>query len=407
MANFSYRGRGPDGALVEGRLEGHNAEAVAGQLLGLGITPIRITEASESTEATGSNWLDSLGRRSVGLDDLIVFTRQLYSLVRAGVPITRGLRGLAETSRNHVLRDTLFGVVNNLESGHDLSSSLAQHPLVFKPILVSTVRVGENTGRLDEALLRVSNYLQVEKDTRERIKSALRYPSFVLLAIGIAIGIINVWVIPAFAGVFQRAQVELPWATQLLISTSGFFVTWWPLMLAVLALAGVGLKLWVGTDDGRYQWDRFRFRLPVVGEIIQQATLARFARGFSMSLRSGVPLIQGLTVVARAVDNQYLARHILAMRSGVERGDTLTRTAAGTGLFTPLVIQMMAVGEETGQINDLLDEVAGFYERDVDYAIQNLGSAIEPILLLAVGAMVLILALGVFLPMWDLSTTFR
>jgi MSHA biogenesis protein MshG len=299
--------------------------------------------------------------------------------------------------------EVLEEITSDLESGRELSTALARFPRIFSTLFQSMVRVGENTGQLDETFLRIGQYLELEKETRERVKSALRYPTIVIVAIALAIGIINVLVIPAFAQVFSRWSMELPWATRILISTSDFFVAYWVHLLVAAGIGVFALRRYLATDHGRYRWDKLKLRLPVVGSIIHRATLGRFARAFSISFRAGVPLIQSLTVISRALDNEYVGDRVLQMRNGIERGDTLTRTAASTGLFTPLVLQMMAVGEESGALDDLLEEVAGFYEREVDYELKNLSAAIEPILIVAVGVMVLMLALGVFLPMWDLA----
>jgi MSHA biogenesis protein MshG len=265
------------------------------------------------------------------------------------------------------------------------------------------VKVGEETGRLEESYFRISEYLAREKETRERIKAALRYPAFVIVAIVVAVGIINVKVIPAFAGLFAKAEVELPWQTRLLMTSSDFFVQWWILMLVGAIGLIIAARIYVKTENGRYQWDHYKLRIPIVGDIIYRATLARFARSFSMGLKSGVPLIQAMTVVSRAVDNEYIGDKIIGMRTGIERGESLTRTAGLTKMFTPLVIQMLSGGEETGQGDDMMVEGAEYYDREVDYDIKNLSSMIEPILIIAIGVMVLILALGVFLPMWDLA----
>ena len=242
-----------------------------------------------------------------------------------------------------------------------------------------------------------------EKETRERIKAALRYPTFVIVAIAIAIAVINIWVIPAFAGLFAKAGVELPWQTKLLMATSECFVQWWGFLLTIIIGVLITAKIYVQTENGRYQWDRYKLKIPLAGDIIFRATLARFARSFSMGLKSGVPLIQSMVVVSRSVGNEYISEKILDMRSGIERGESLTRTAGLTKMFTPLVIQMLSVGEETGKVDDMMEEVAEYYDREVDYDIKNLSASIEPILIIAIGIMVLILALGVFLPMWDMA----
>ncbi len=320
------------------------------------------------------------------------------------MPIIQAMTGLVRSTRNAGLVEVLKDVQTQIESGRELSACLARHPRVFSTLFVAVVRVGEKTGRLDDALWQLAQYLDLEKDTRERVKAALRYPAMVLIAIAVAMGILNVVVIPQFAALFARVNVELPLPTRILIGTSNLFVHYWPAMILGVLLIAVVARSWVATEPGRLAWDRFKLRLPLVGDILKRAALGRFARALSMALKSGVPLTQALNVVARAVDNTYIGSHILGMRTGVERGDTLSHTAAGTGIFSALVIQMLTVGEETGAIDQLMEEVAGFYEREVDYDIKNLSQTIEPVLIVCIGGMVLILALGIFLPMWDLAS---
>ncbi len=402
MPLYRYKARNSRGDAVSGELEAGTADAVAAQLLNSGITPVDISEVEVKRDVL-AEIKRNLGASDPTLDDLILFCRQMYTLTRAGVPLIRAITGLADTTRNVVLADALYEMRSELESGRELSLAMGQHDRIFTPLMISMVRVGENTGQLEEAFLQLSSYLEMERDTRTRVKMAMRYPAFVLFAISIAIAIVNVFVIPAFAKVFQGMNQELPWQTQLLINISSFTVAYWPYLLGLIAAAIIGIRYYVNTTEGKYKWDKLKLRLPIVGSIILRATLSRFSRSFAMSTRSGVPLIQALTVTARAVDNDYVAEKVLSMRNGVERGDSLTRTAAATAMFTPLVLQMFAVGEETGAVDDMLDEVAGFYEREVDYELKNLSSAIEPILIVAVGILVLILALGIFLPMWDLT----
>ena len=401
MAHFAYRGRNRKGEAIDGLLEAASAEAVAAELQNAGIVPVDIRETAPPKPA-GEFWR-RLRRRRPGLVDLIQFSRQLHTLLRAGVPIVRALQGLADNIDNPDFAEILREVTRDLESGHDLATALARHPRVFSDLFVSLVRVGEQTGRLDEALLRLSFYLEREKDTRERIKSAMRYPLFVITAIAVAMIIINLFVIPTFAAIFERFNAELPWQTQLLLAVSNFMIQWKWWLLGGTVLAVYGARLYVMTPQGRLLWDRLKLRLPLVGRILHETLLGRFANAFGMTLRSGVPLLQAITVVSRAVDNAWVERHILQMRGGIELGESLTRTAAETEMFTPLVLQMIAVGEETGAVDEMLENVAEFYDREVDYQLKNLSSAIEPILIIVIGAMVLILALGVFLPMWDLA----
>jgi len=407
MPLFAYKGRNTRGALVEGRVDAASMDEVASELMNTGITPIDIIQQGVGTVDASKTVLGYLRSRPPSLEDLILFTRQMYTLMRAGIPMVRAMVGLVQSTRNIQMAEALRDILANIESGRELASSLARHPGIFSTLYISMVRVGEESGRLDESFLRVAEYLHREKDIREQVRAALRYPVFVLTAIVIAIGIINIWVIPAFAKLFASAGAPLPWQTRVLIGTSNFFVTWWPVML-VLIIGGIwGLRYYINTEQGRYNWDRMKLRIPIVGGILHRAALARFARAFSMALSSGVPIIQAMTVVSRAVENEFIGDHILGMRNGIERGESLTRTATVTSMFTPLVLQMIAVGEETGQVDEVLAEVAGYYEREVDYDIKSLSAYIEPVMIVAIGVMVLILALGVFLPMWDLTRVIK
>ncbi len=402
MAQFEYKGRGRRGDLIKGTLEASSRDAVAAQLLTSGITPVDIQVAVTRVDVLAA-LREMLQPNKPSLDDLILLCRQMYTLIHAGVPIGQGLTGLVRSARNPVLGKVLAEIRTVLESGRELSTALAQHPQIFSSLFVNTVRIGESTGRLDDAFLRLSEYLERDRNTRAQIKSALRYPSFVISAIVAAIGVINVVVIPQFAQIFARAKVELPLPTRLLIGMSNFCTEYWGVMLCAGALAAFTFRAWIRSEQGRYRWDGIKLRLPLVGDIIHRATLGRFARGFAMSMAAGVPLTQALGVMAQAVDNEQVGERIRNIRTGVERGDTLTRSATATGMFTPLVLQMLAVGEETGAVDRMLAECASYYEREVDYDVKNLSSAIEPILIVVLAGFVLIFALGIFLPMWDLA----
>lgn len=260
------------------------------------------------------------------------------------------------------------------------------------------------TGMLDETFIRLYDHLEFERDMRERIRTAMRYPSFVIIAMAIAIVIINLFVIPAFAKVYAGFHAELPAITKMLIGFSSFMVNYWMLILAILVGAMLGFRFYINTTEGRYKWDRYKFKLPIVGAIILKATLSRFARSLALSFKSGMPILQGMNVVGMVVDNEFMRSRIEQMRDGVERGESILRTAVTAKVFNPVVLQMIAVGEETGDMDGMMFEVAEMYEREVKYEVATLSSKIEPILIVALGIMVLILALGVFLPMWDLGT---
>jgi MSHA biogenesis protein MshG len=411
MAAFSYIGRNSQGAQVKGSIDAANANAAAEQLSRQQIIPISIEQAKKlsdnSSDLAQLDIGDLLGFSAISLDDLIVFCRQMYALVRSGVPILRAINGMAESSNSPKLKVALAEIATQLEGGYELSSALHQHPKLFSPLFVSLVHVGENTGQLDEAFSKLASYFEREQDTRKRIKTALRYPSFVLGAIAIAIVILNIFVIPTFANMFSKLGADLPWATKALISSSNFFLNFWPHLLVVLIGVFFGLRAYLKTERGLYQWDRIKTRLPIVGSIIERSILSRFSHSFAIVLKAGVPMTSGLTLVSDAVDNTYMSEKIIAMRTGIESGDSLLRSAVGSKLFTPLVLQMIAVGEETGRVDELLEEVGDYYEREVDYELGTLTAKIEPILIAVVASMVLILALGIFTPMWDMMSAFK
>lgn len=402
MPQFTYTARDAGGGLLQGVIEGDNASAIASELMRAGNTPLDIAEAT-AVGATMASRRFSLGRKEkVRHEDLLMFSRQIHTLLKAGIALTRALAGLQESASpamGQVIRQTR----ESLESGNELSTSLARQTGVFSGFYVAMVRVGEMTGRLDEVFLRLFHHLEFEKLMRDQVKSALRYPSFVIAVMLVAVGVVNTFVIPAFQKVFDGFGAELPFMTQLLVGFSKFTLQAWPALLLGTAAAVFGFRRWTATEAGRYAWDRFTLQIPIAGKIIRKATLARFSRSFALALKSGVPVVQAMMVVANTVDNAFYARAIEKMRDGVERGDSVLRTAAASGIFTPVVLQMIAVGEESGTLDEMLGEVADFYQHEVEYELKTLSSQIEPILIVFLGVLVLILALGVFLPIWDLG----
>ncbi len=406
MGVFAYKGRNKPGDLVEGTLDGTDSSAIADQLMGLGITPTEIKpfHGISTSKAGKPEWMKKLfNEKPVTQLDLLLFSRQMYTLLKSGVPIMRALAGLQESTQNPTFSAMIQDLRESLDSGRELSSAMRLHPKIFSSFYVSMVRVGEMTGMLDQTFIRLYDHLEFEREMKERIKSAMRYPTFVIMAMGIAIIVINLFVIPSFAKVYAGFHADLPIMTKILIGFSSFMVQYWMLMLAMLVAAVMGFRYYINTVDGRFNWDKIKLKLPIAGKIILKATLSRFARSMALSFKSGMPILQGLNVVGMVVDNEYMRSRIEQMRDGVERGESILRTASETGVFNPVVLQMIAVGEETGDMDGLMFEIAGMYEREVEYEVKTLSAQIEPILIISLGIMVLILALGVFLPMWDLG----
>ena len=410
MPRFAYTGRAASGA-VNGELDGADACAVAALLQSRGVTPLQINAQRDGGAATARGTatagatlaLPRFFEPKVLPADLMLFSRQLHTLLRAGVPILRALAGLQESAVNQKMKQTLANVRRSLESGIELSMCFAQQGGVFDNFYVSMVRVGEMTGQLDEVFMRLFKHLEFEGFMHQQVKAAVRYPTFVVIAMAIAVGVINTLVVPAFANVFKSFNAELPLATKLLVASSNFTLNYgW--MVGLAGVAGFfALRRWKAQPAGRRTWDRLKLRAPLAGTIVQKATLSRFARSFSLALKSGVPIEQALSVVAQTVDNAHISRKIEGMREAVERGDTILHAAIAAGVFTPVVLQMIAVGEETGAIDELMEEIAELYTNEVQYELKTLSQQIEPILIIFLGALVLLLALGVFLPLWDLG----
>lgn len=403
MATFSYTARDRQGQSVSGSIEASSEMAAADLLLKRSQIPIKIQLQEEKPVREAIVW----PWQRVSMTELIIFSRQMYSLMKAGIPIIRAIVGLAESTSSKALHGVLLDLAEQLEKGRTLSAAMTQHPKIFSRLVVSLVHVGENTGRLDESFLQLSSYFEQELETKKQIKQATRYPSFVLFALLVAMVLMNMMVIPQFSAMFAKFNTELPWATRLLLGSSNLFINYWQLMLAVLVGMMWALRLYLQTEKGRYQWSYWKLKMPLMGNIILRATLGRFSRSFAMMLRAGVPLTSALTLVAEAVDNDYMSEKIREMRKNIERGESLLRVAVQSELFTPLVLQMLAVGEETGQIDEMLTEVASFYEREVAYDLKALTAKIEPILICVVSGMVLILALGIFTPMWDMLNAYK
>ena len=403
MPRYLFKAKSSSGEITSGFRIGLNPGAVAQELSAAGMLPLKIESAEEPENAPKKAFWLGL-KPTVKSNELVVFSLQMASLTKAGISVVKAVNTLAESSKNEYFAEVLKDVASHLESGMDIASSLGRHPRVFSELYVALIHVGENTGRLDSAFRQIASYLELERETRQSIQAATRYPTFVMVAISIAIVILNTFVIPAFATVFAKYGADLPWQTQVILAVSDFFVRFWPLLL----LAGIGIVWgWLSylkTPAGRLRWHGMKIQIPIIGSIFERIYLSRFCHTFAMVSRAGVPLNQGLKIVAKAIGSDYFAQRIDGMRQGIERGESVTATARQAKLFSPVVLQMMAVGEETGTMDELLEQAAAFYEEEVSYALKGMTDALEPVLIIGIAGLVLIMALGVFLPLWDLNS---
>lgn len=401
MPQYKFQGRSAQGQAVNGQYHAASVDALAGQMMGRGITPINIEEVTPGEDIV-RRINQALGGEKIKDTELIMFCRQMYTITKSGVPLVRGIRGLSASLQHQGFRDLLNQVADRLEGGASLSQALRHHPKVFSNLFVNMIAVGESSGKLDEVFLQLGAYLERDEETRKRIKSALRYPSFIMLALVVAVAVVNIVVIPQFSLMFAKFGADLPLLTRVLVGTSNLVVNHGWLILAATVAAVAGAIYYLRTPNGAWQWGKMKLRLPIFGTIIDRASMARYARSMSLMLRAGVPINQVLNLCARAIDNPYLAEKIDNIRRGVERGEGLLRTHMHAQMFTPLVLQMIAVGEESGQVEELLGDVAEFYEREVDYDLKKLSDRIEPVLIVIMAGFVAVLALGIMLPIWSM-----
>ncbi|QIZ77920.1 type II secretion system F family protein [Ferrimonas lipolytica] len=398
MPQYQYQGRGPGGNKVDGTLEANSESAAMEQLMRRSIIPLELKPISERKGLE----FKALFQSKIPTTALLLFTRQMQSLAKSGIPLLQALTGLAEGQDNELMKETLLDLRDQLVQGHPLSAAMNQHPRVFSAMYVAMIHVGENTGNLDEAFGRLHQHIEQDSETKRQVKAAMRYPTIVVAVIAVAMVVLNIFVIPQFASMFAKFGAELPLPTRILIGTSDFFVNyWWLLTIGVIA-AFFGIRAYLLSAAGAYNWDKFKLRMPLLGSLIRRATLSRFSRSLAMMLRGGVPIHQSLQLVSEAVDNTYMQQSIVTMRRGIEGGDSLQRVAGQSGLFTALVMQMISVGEETGRLDELLDDAAEFYDREVEHELKGLTAKLEPILLVIVACMLAVLALGIYLPMWDM-----
>jgi MSHA biogenesis protein MshG len=394
MPYFTYKAKNQLGEIISGEMEGTSDNLVAESLIKSGLYPFSIEEKKENIK-------QSVGKKKL---DILAFTRQLYILVRSGVPISRALKTMETSNENLELRTIFKEVRVGLDNGYELYVSLQKHPKVFTPFYVNMVRVGELTGRLEETLSELYNFLEFEQEIKSRAKSALRYPMFVIGAMVIAFVIMMIFVIPTFGNIYGGFGAKLPLPTRILIETSNFMMSY-GFFILLLGVAGIYMFLsYIKTEIGNFWWSRFKLNIPIVGKILKKAVLARFSKSFSLSLKSGIPVVQSLNTICYVIENSYFEKHIETMKESIERGNTLYNSMKNTGVFEPLVLEMFSTGEESGELEAMCDEVSYMYDKEIDYELKNLSSYIEPIMLLILGVMVLILALGIFLPIWDLGS---
>lgn len=406
MTSYNFKARDRYGVSSEGTMDAVNSKAVALQLEKLGYTPVSISlvEAGGITSKIEA-WIASF--QKVKPEELVVFCRQLSSILDAGVPLTEGLESVYEQLRNKKFRDVVIAVRKDIEGGTTFSDALEKHKTVFTPLIINMVRAGEKAGILDEELDRISNLIEKDIETAEKIKTATRYPVIVIASLAIAFAILMTFVIPRFATFFSAFKAELPLPTRILIGINNLIQNYWYWLLGGIFAAIYGFKKVLDTEKGRYSWDRFVLSTPIFGPLFSKIFLSRFGRMLAAMLRSGIPILEALVITAASVNNKVISRVILDIRDQVSQGKSLTEPMKGSRVFPPIAIAMVAIGEKAGSLENMLNKVSDYFDREADYTIKNLTPLLEPILIFGLGLIALLFALGIFLPMWDMIRVYK
>ncbi len=403
MATFLYKARDPKGNLVNGVLEAPDEGQVVESLQKLDLSPVAITvqSAFQKFFEKDATW------RPVPHQEILVFTRQLSTLVSSGVPLIQCLENISRQIAHPRFKFVVLGLVEKLKSGNSLSQAMANYPDIFSEFYISMLKVGEAGGLMDKVLKRLADLSAQDLDLRSRLKSALIYPA--LLA-GVAFVIVNfvmIAVLPKFVSIFEASDAKLPLPTVLLLTISDLLRHYWWVGVGGLFLLAWWLKVYYKSSPGRYKIDALALRLPMAGPLILKILVCRFCRSIAALTKSGVPILESLKVVQGTVGNAVLEVFLQNIQESISRGNSLTEPFENSGLFPPMVIQMISTGERSGQLGEMFDQIADFYEPEVEYTIRNLTSILEPVMLLVMGAIVTFIALSVLLPIFNLIKIIR
>ena len=388
MGQFQYRAVDAEGKVVEGTIEATEVPAVVARLHDRGLIPLNIGAAAADgarARAPVRITLPAFGRGRVRGRDLLVMTQELSALVSSGLPLDRSLATLAELADKAELKRVLSEVLHAVQGGKSLAEALGQHPRVFPPLYVNMVRAGEVGGFLEQVLQRLSEYLESAQQLRDDVRAALTYPVLLTCAMGVSMLILLVYVLPKFSALFADVGRALPLQARLILGVSTAVRGYWWALIGAVGLVVGGVRYSIRTPRGRYGWDQWKLRLLLVGPMLRKMEVARLARTLGTLLKSGVPMLQALGTVKEIVGNQVLARALGEVEVGVREGAGIAEPLALTGVFPPLAVQMIAVGEETGRLDELLLRVAEHFDREVRVQIQQFTRLLEPALILVMG----------------------
>jgi type IV pilus assembly protein PilC len=401
MATYKYTVRDKAGKAADGVLEGENKEAVSTKLRSMGYVIV-------SLEETGG-LLSQMNAIKFGTGikpkDITIFARQFATMINAGLSLTKCLSILGQQTESESLRQIIAQVGKDVEAGQSLSDSLSRHPKVFPPIFVNMVRAGETGGVLDEVLNRVADHFESEQELKGKIKSAMTYPIAMGSLVLIILIAMMVFVVPVFQGMFKSMGGQLPFATQVLVDISSAARDWRGLSFVIVIIAAnVAFRFWKATESGRYTWDSMKLRMPIIGQIVRKLALARFTRTFGTLVSAGVPILSALEIVGATSGNEVVSRAVKKVRSAIKEGETIAKPLSEAPVFPSMLVQMIAVGEETGALDAMLNKIADFYDEEVARTVDSLTSIIEPVMMATMGVVVGGIVIALYLPMFNIIT---
>lgn len=402
MPNYRYKARDRFGKAVSGVTIAQDRDAAARKLQDMGYLPISIEELRELSPG---KLLVKI--KHVSLEELSAFTRQLYSLQKAGLPLITSLDAIAKQIKNRYFKIAIEEISRNVQGGLSFSSSLKQQDRIFNEIYVNMIKAAESGGNLIDILERLTGLIEQEIDTRARVKAATRYPLLAFFVLCLAFLIVVTFVIPRFAVIYSQFKAVLPLPTRILIGINLLVKKFWYLFILIIGMGVFIFLRFIHSSSGRPLWDNFKLKIPVLGPLVTILVMSRFARVTAILMKSGVPILEVMDLVSHTTGNIIIARAIGNIKESVNQGKGISEPMKVSGLFPAVVIQMVAAGEQSGRIDDLLLGIADYYDRESGYLIKNLTTYIEPLLIFVLALMVLLLALAIFLPMWNLIRLFR
>jgi type IV pilus assembly protein PilC len=397
---YAYKVRDRGGKLLEGTLEADSQQLLIGKLRSMGYMPIDIQQQNQAAMSKDMK-MPFFGNR-VKVKDVAVMSRQFATMINSGLALLRALNILAEQTESKPLAVIINQVRIDVEKGSSLSAALSRHPKAFSRLYVAMVRAGEVGGVLDSVLLRLAETIEKQVELRRKVRSAMTYPIVVMVLVLLIVTAMLLFIIPMFKGLYTELGGTLPLPTMLLIKASTILRTFWYLIFGALFGAVWGFKRWVKTDSGRKKWDVVKLKLPVVGLLTRKTALARFSRTLSALVRSGVPILESLDIVAETSGNNVVSMAVLDTQLAVKSGEPMSQRLEQHAVFPPMVVQMMAVGEETGALDEMLDKIADFYDQEVEATVEALTSLIEPLLIVVMGGCVGGMVISLYLPMFNI-----